>query len=199
MASGDECTLRIVGRYQEQNIVNTMHYRISSQASSDLLILKQLVSGWLSNYQSAWTNCHVDDYELIGIKAFGKTGTAKTPAFSAVSASGAVTGDGHPAFVCRTITLYTADPKHRRRGRLMLSGTPVSHIDTTDGSLTASAETIMNALAAALIGTLSVGSDEFQPGIPAVGTDTWQDFVDYLSRQTPSAVTSRRIRQFLIG
>lgn len=199
MAVDDECTLRIIGRYQDQNIVNTLHYIVTAQVSSDLNVLSQLVSQWLSDFQAAWLAIHADAYELIGVKAFGKTGTSKTPAVTAVGVAGDVAPPGMPAFVCRTITLYTASVKHRRRGRLMLSGTPTSHVDNDDGSLNATAIAALNGFGAAIIAPVSIGGDDFSPGLPIAGTDPWEDFQDYATRETPSSITSRRVREFLVG
>lgn len=199
MAVGDECTLRIVGRYQDQNIVNTMHYRIVSQAAGENDILDNLCDAWEADNKTGWLACHIDSYELVGLKAFGKTGVAKTPGIEIIGDAGTVVGDGLPASVCQTITLYTADAKFRRRGRVMLSGTPQAHLDETDGSVTAAAIAILNSLGASLIAAITLAGDEFEPGIPEVTPDTWQNFVDYRSRVTPSLVKSRRIREFLIG
>jgi hypothetical protein len=199
MAIGDECTLKIIGRYQSQNVVNTMHYRIMAQTTGDPEILTQLCVGWHTDIESAWLACHHTDYELVGLKAFGKTGTAKTPGIVARGNDGTRSGTGAPSFACRTVTLYTADAKHRRRGRVMLSGSITEDFDTSDGSLTAGAKTPLDTLGALLVAAITVNSDEFEPGIPAVGEDSWQDFTDFLTRETPSCVTSRRVREFFVG
>lgn len=199
MAVGDECTLRIVGRYQDQNIVNTLHYKISTQNSPDNSILQSLCTGWNTEFGTDWAAAHADSYELIGLKAFGKTGTSKTPGFLPLGTAGTVTGAGAPSFACRTITLYSGSVKHRRRGRLMLSGSPVAHFDTDDGSLTAAAVLLLEAIGAIVVEPIEYISDVFTAGLPLVGADPWEDFTDYKARQTPSCVTSRRIRQFLIG
>lgn len=199
MAVQDECTLRIIGRYQSQNIVNTMHYRITAQSTDDKDILDQLCALWATANQSEWLGCHSTAYELIGLKAFGKTGTSKTPGIQSVGEDGTRSGSPMVASVCRTITLYTADVKHRRRGRVMLSGSITEDFEADDGSLTTAALTLLTALGAKLITTLSGGGDEFKPGIPAAGADTWQDFVDKLARERPSQVGTRRVREFYIG
>lgn len=199
MAVTDECTLRIIGRYQDQNIVNTMHYRIETQVAGENDILDVLCDAWEAANKTNWLACHIDSYELIGFKAFGKTGTAKVPGVEIDGTAGSVVGDGLPASVCQTITLYTADTKFRRRGRVMLSGTPQGHLDETDGSVTASAIAILNSLGASLIAPVSLAGNEFQAGIPQVGADNWQNFTGYRSRITPSLVKSRRVREFLIG
>lgn len=199
MAVTDECTLRIIGRYQSQNIVNTMHYRITTQASSELEVLGNLCDLWDSSNKADWLAAHSTAYELIGLKAFGKTGTAKTPGVKSLGDGGTRSGTPAPNFVCRTITLYTADVKHRRRGRLMLSGTITEDLDTNDGSLTSGGLAVMDNLGIKAIAQLTGGGDDFDPGIPAAGVDIWQNFTDYASRETPSSVTSRRVREFYIG
>jgi len=199
MAVGDECTLRIVGRYQDQNIVNTLHYRITGQTSGEPEILDQLTGGWDVNYKSGWLARHEDAYELVGLKAFGKTGASKTPSFRSIGDAGTVAGTPLMAAVCRTITLYTADAKHRRRGRIMLSGTDDAMIDDDDGSVSTTEIAALTAFGVVLLPPLVVNSDEFQLGIPATAVDTWQDITDAKGRETPSLISSRRIRQFLIG
>lgn len=199
MAVGDECTLRIVGRFQDQNIVNTMHYRIATQTSGDLDILESLCDAFDTIIKSSWVGRHISTYELIGLKAFRKTGTSKTPGFKSIGTEGAVVGTEVPSSMCRTITLYTADAKHRRRGRVMLSGSAAAMFDATDGSVTSTEIAALDALGVLLKGQISNSGDEFDPGIPATAVDSWQDFVDSKARETPSVVTSRRIRQFLIG
>ncbi|MCK5292958.1 MAG: hypothetical protein KAR39_13190 [Thermoplasmata archaeon] len=199
MAVDDELTMRVIGRYQNQNIVNTLHYRVQAQSSSDLEILENFTDLWETELDAGWALVHSDAYTLIGLKAFGKTGTAKTPSAASIGTSGGVVGDGAPAFVCRTITLYTADDKHRRHGRLMLSGTPVTHLEAQDGSLTAAATALLDTFGDLLLPGFAGGGDEFVPGIPATLTDPWQDFTAHHPRETPSSITSRRVREFLIG
>ncbi len=81
----------------------------------------------------------------------------------------------------------------------MLSGCEAGMFNTTDGAVTAteiaSLETMMTTLLTDLVG----GGDEFEIGIPAVGSDIWRHIIDSKPRVTPAIVTSRRIRQFLIG
>lgn len=199
MAVSDECILRIVGRYQSQNIVNTMHYRITDQASGEPSVLDSMCAAWNTALTSAWVARHLDSYELIGLKAFRKTGAAKTPGFRSIGTAGGVVGDELPAFVCRTITLYTASTNSRRRGRVMLSGSDAAMFEDGDGSLTATELTALETLGNLLIANITNAGDEFEPGLPAVAPDTWQAFTDDKPRETPSSIRSRRIRQFLVG
>lgn len=199
MAVNDECILRVIGRFQSQNIVNTMHYRITAQVSNDQSVLQSMLVAWLATNESNWLAVHDDDYELIGLKSFVKSGTAKTPGVLAVNDSGGVVGTAVPAGMCRTITLYTADAKFRRRGRVMLSGADTTMFDATDGSLTTAHITALETLGSSLISQITSVGDEFHPGIPATAVDAWADFVDSKPRETPSMIRSRRVREFLIG
>lgn len=204
MAVNDELTLRIVGRYQDQNIVNTLTVRVSAQTTEEKNICAALITAFQSECQVAWLARHLDTYTLVGYKAFRKTGVAKTPHFTSVGSAGVVTGEELPSFVCRTITLYTDSTNHRRRGRVMLSATAVAQLDTADGSLTAGEIVALNVLGAALTGSWDANGDSFQLCIPA-GVDKdgnpipTEDITDFAARETPSSVTTRRIRQFLVG
>jgi len=199
MAISDELTLRIVGRYQSQNIVNTLHYRIVDQTSSDLAICESLVEGWDTAMRTLWCGVHIDTYTLVGLKCFRKTGTAKTPHFKLVTSVGTVAGDEVPSPICRCITLYTADSKSRRRGRIMLSGSEAGMFNTSDGAVSASQISNLETMMATLIQNIDHSSDEFELGIPAANGDSFQAITDSKPRVTPAVVTSRRIRQFLIG
>lgn len=199
MAQTDEVTLRVVGRYQAQNIVNTLVYRIVDQAVSELNVLTELLDQWDTNIKAGWLARHLDTYELVGLKAFNKTGPAKTPAFLSIGTAGSVVGEEIPSPVCRTITLYTASTNHRRRGRVMLSGTAVAQIDTDDGSVTTAEIALLDVLGTLLIAPLGAAGDTFQLGIGSTDILNFEDAVDAKGRETPSIVTSRRIRQFLIG
>lgn len=199
MAQTDEVTLRVVGRYQDQNIVNTLVYRIIDQAVGELSVLWELLDQWSQDIKATWLGRHVDDYELVGLKAFNRTGPAKTPAFMAIGENGAVVGDGLPASVCRTITLYTASTNHRRRGRVMLSGSADTTIEVGDGSVTSAEITLLDALGALLLQPLGDAGDVFQLGIPSTDLLNFEDIVDAKGRETPALIRSRRIRQFLIG
>lgn len=199
MAVGDELTLRVVGRYQSQNIVNTLHYRIANQTASELLICERLIELWDTALRVLWTGRHIDTYTLVGLKAFRKTGVAKTPHFKLVTANGTVTGDEVPSPVCRCITLYTADAKPRRRGRIMLSGSEAGMFNQLDGGVTAAQITSLETMMTTMLTQLSGAGDEFDIGIPSTPTGIFQAITDSKPRVTPAIVTSRRIRQFLIG
>ena len=81
----------------------------------------------------------------------------------------------------------------------MLSGTPTTSIEVSDGSLTSGQIGAMDAFGATMIATLMAAGDEWELGIPETPTDGWEDITDARARETPSSVTSRRIREFLIG
>jgi hypothetical protein len=199
MAVNDICTLRIVGRYQSQNIVNTMHYRISAQDTDNDSILNVLVASWESDWESDWVARHSDQYTLVGLKAFRQTGEAKRPAFRTISEPGTVVGDELPASICRTITLYTDDTDHRRRGRLMLSGTTLSMLNQTDGSVTTTELAALNNLVALCTNVLVNVDDSFTPCLPHTAGKTDYDISSAHPRVTPASVTSRRVKQYLIG
>lgn len=199
MAVGDEFTLRVVGRYQEQNIVNTLHYRIINQTASDQEILNALLILWETALEVAWCARHIDTYTLVGTKAFGKTGDAKTPAFRPIGTAGAVVGEEVPASVCRTITLYTASTNHRRRGRIMLSGTAVTQLNVNDGSVTVPEQALLTTFGELINTNLSGGGDEAQIILPSTDLLPLEAITDVKGRPTPSLIRSRRIRQFLIG
>lgn len=199
MAVGDVSTLRIVGRYQDQNIVNTMHYKHTAQDTDDEGVLAVLLAAWEADWEAVWLARHSEDYELIGLKAFRQAGEPKTPAFLTIGEAGGVVGTELPALVCRTITMYTASAKHRRRGRLMLSGSVAESFNATDGALTATELAALVTMAGLCSTVLTNLDDSFAPCIPANATDDEELIIDALPRVTPSAVTSRRIKQYLIG
>lgn len=199
MAVDDVLSLRVVGRFQSQNIVNTLHYRIAAQTADDKDINSALITAWRADIETAWLARHIDTYELVGLKSFRQSGDFKTPHFTSVGSAGSVVGTEEPAFVCRTITLYTESAKHRRRGRVMLSGTAAAQLETDDGSLTSAEITALEVLGVELVAPLEGGADSFQLCIPANATDPAEDIVDMAARETPSCVTSRRIKQFFVG
>lgn len=199
MAVNDVVSLRIVGRYQDQNIVNTTHWEIIEQAAEEELILAQMLATWEADIQASWLARHIDSYELVGIKGFNKAGAAKTPAFSSIGANGTVDGEEVPSCVCRTITLYTHSANHRRHGRLMLSGGATSMFDTDDGSVSTVEITALTALGGTFETGLSAAGNSFKLCIPATDVLPMETVFDSIGRETPSVVTSRRIRQFLIG
>ena len=199
MATDDIIQLRIVGRYQQQNIVNTLHYQISQQSSSDLDILGNFITDWGTALEIAFLACHIDTYELIGYKAFRVDGTAKTPAYENRGQNGTVVGDEVPSNVCRTITLYTASANHRRRGRLMLSGSEAGMFNLTDGSVTVAAVAILQTLGDLLSATLEETADTYNLVLPASGANPIIEVNAAVGRVTPSAVKSRRVSQYLIG
>lgn len=199
MAVGDVSLIRIVGRYQSQNCVNTIHYKHTAQVSTELDVLGQLVLAWSTAIEAAWLAAHIDTYELIGYKAFRVTGAAKVPAYMNRGTAGTVTGLEVPSNICRTITLYTASANHRRRGRVMLSGSEQAMFNPSDGSLTtadvAKLQTIGDFLDTTLVGPV----DSFDCCLPASGANPLEVVTKALGRVTPSALKSRRVKQYLIG
>ena len=199
MAQNDIVTLKVVGRYQGQNIVNSINWKILDQSSPETTVLENLCLGFVQDIEAAWLARHIDSYELVGYKAFNHTGAAKTPCFLPSGDAGGVVGEELPASVCRTITLYTASAKHRRRGRIMLSGTAVAMLNTDDGAVTSSEMSSLGTLGTYFTTSLTYGDDTFFCCIPPSGEDPVELIVDTMGRNTPSILRSRRIREFLVG
>jgi hypothetical protein len=199
MAIDDVSLIRIVGRYQQQNVVNTLHYQHTAQVSEDRDILNDFLIAWGDANETAWLACHIDSYELIGYKAFRVTGTAKIPAYINVGSNGTVAGEEVPSNVCRTITLYTGSTNHRRRGRVMMSGSATGMFNTTDGAVTTVHTAILQDLGDLLDTTLVTGADEFDLCLPASNGLPVEHVVASIGRVTPSSVKSRRVSQYLIG
>lgn len=199
MAVNDEVTVRVVGRYQAQNIVNTLHYEIIEQAAEEKDILSELLTVWATTLKVQWLARHLDTYQLVGLKAFNKEGAAKTPAFSSLGDSGTVVGDEVASVVCRTITLYTASDNHRHRGRIMLSGSGTGMFDDADGSVSTVEIAALTALGGAFESGLSAVGNSFRFVLGSTLTHGVFPIVDSAGRETPSVLRSRRIKQFLIG
>lgn len=199
MAVDDVCVIRVVGRYQQQNIVNTLHLQITAQVSNEDEILDQLLTQFDSDIRVAWLACHIDTYEIIGLKAFRVDGAAKVPAYSNIGANGTVAGAEVPSNVCRTITLYTDSTNHRRRGRVMLSGSEQAMFNDTDGSITVAAVGILQTLGNLFDSGHSIDGDVFKYVLPATDLLPVVDVVKSVGRVTPSSVKSRRVSQYLIG
>lgn len=199
MADGDISTLRVVGRYQQQNVVNTFHYLHTDQASDDKVVLRDLAIGWSTALKSDWLARHSTAYQLIGIKCFRHWGSSKTPGYLVVDEAGVVVADQVPSSLCRTITLYTADPNHRVRGRVMISGSNASMFDVTDGSVTTTELGLMTVLADALLPQIDYLTNKFDIVLPKAIPPYYTVVTDAKARVTPSSVTTRRVKQFLIG
>lgn len=199
MATSDIAVLRIVGRYQDQNIVNTMHYIIDELAGNEVDQWKELVDDWETEFATEWLGRHIDSFEFVGLKAFTVRGGNVPPGFASVRLNGTVVGDPQESFVCRTITLYGDGSNSRRRGRLMLSGGAETMFDDGDGSLTGAEIGFLNALGENLIEPLNVGNNTYKPILYDKLLDTVTGLVSAKGRITPSIIRSRRIKQFLIG
>lgn len=199
MAVDDIAVLRIVGNYQEQNIVNTMHYQITTQTGPEAEQWQELVDEWVSVYQSDWLDRHVDAYELIGVKAFTVKGATSPPGEKTVGTPGSVVGDPELAFVCRTITFYSDSPNPRRRGRLMLSGGAELMFSASKGSVTGAEVVLLTALGTNLLDPLTAGNNGYAPVIYEKLPETISNLIVAKGRTTPSTIRSRRIRRFLVG
>lgn len=199
MAVGDVAVLRIVGRYQMQNIVNTMHYEVTVQSTEDLQLWEDLVQAWFANHSALWIAEHVDAYTWVGLKAFTVRGNTKPPGERAGAGAGTVVETPAPAFVCRTITFYTDNPNPRVRGRLMLSGTSDEMLHDDTGAVVDGQIITMDALGESLLGTIDANGNEFKPVLYNRTLDTTADLIAAKGRVTPSSIRSRRIRRMLIG
>jgi hypothetical protein len=199
MAQDDIVGIRIIGRYQDQNVVNTMHYVMTEQVEDDHNILQSLAEEWENDHATIWLAIHNVDYELVGLRAFSVTGGNKRPGIVHIGDPGVVTGFGEPACICRAVTLYTDSDNFRRRGRLMLSATTSSTLDTTDGSVNATEVDLLSVFGAAMILPLTFTSNIATPGLAPTDVLPFEPFTAALGRKTPPLIRSRRIKGMLIG
>lgn len=199
MAVGDVGVLRIIGRFQAQNIVNTLHYEMTAQASAEAVVWEVMAGVFNSTMTVAWQARHSDAYELVGLKMFTVKGDGKPPGFIPIGDPGDVVGDPQEAFVCRTVTWYTDHLNPRVRGRLMLSGGDEAMFDDTDGSVTSAEVVGLNGLAIVLLLGLDNAGDTAKLVLWNATTQTANDIILGKGRTTPAVVRSRRIKQFLIG
>lgn len=199
MAVDDIVGLRIVGRYQSQNIVNTLHFKITGQTGDDHDVLGDLTTAWGVTNQSQWLGMHSANYELVGLRGFSLTGANKVPGITEVGSPGTVVGTEVPAGICRVVTLYTDSSNYRRRGRIMLSGSVAEDFEEDDGSVDPTVRGFMASLGTALIQSIASAGSVFQPGLAPHGVLPFEEFTDVQARKTPALIRSRRIRGFLIG
>lgn len=199
MAVDDIIGIQIHGRYQMQNIVNTIHYKITEQGSTEEHILQNTVDNWHFQNTAGWLARHIDTYSLMGLKAFSVTGDNKRPGIAHIDDPGVVTGTEVPSPVCRVITLYTDSDNYRRRGRVMLSGSETLQFMDADGSVTPAEIVLLQVLGVLLIADVEGGGDIVQPGLKPTELLPFEPFVSQLGRKTPSLIRSRRVRSFGIG
>lgn len=199
MAAEDIVGIHITGRYQAQNVVNTLHYRVKSQTVDDHVLLQILVAAWDVAMTTAWLARHIDTYELVGLRGFSKSGNNKRPGILAIGDPGVVTGEETPSPVCRVITLYTDSTNYRRHGRVMLSGSDTTMFNTTDGAVTDVEQAALVALGVLLITDVEDGGDVFEPSLPPTATLPVEQLTAALPRKTPSCIRSRRVRAFSVG
>lgn len=199
MAAGDVAVLRAVGRFQDQNVVNTFHYEITDQGGPEAAQWQELADEWESTNAAAWLARHSDAYELIGIKVFTIKGDSQPPGFASVRLNGDVVGDPQESFICRTVTLYTDNANHRVRGRLMFSGGDEAMFDDTDGSVTGAEIALLNTLVDGFLTPIAGPDNTYKMVLYNKLLDVINNIIAVRGRITPSVVRSRRIRQFLIG
>ena len=203
MADGDVIGIRIVGRFQGQNIVSTMHYEITHQTITDHQILQIFSDAWSAKFSAAWLLRHIDSYELIGLKAFSLTGGNKVPGRTIVETAGGVIGVETPSPLCRVITLYTDSDNHWRRGRVQLSGSADDMFNDADGAVSEAEITALGTLADLLIDGVESDEETFAPCLPAGtgvgGPYLLEPITAALVRRTPACIRSRRVKGFAIG
>lgn len=199
MAVGDVAVLRVLGTYQNQNIVNTLHYRIITEGSTPQSRLDSLCQQWSTDLQAVWIAAHIDTYELSATQANLVKGNAIPPGEFLIAAAGTVSGVPSPAVNCRTITLYSDSSNHRRRGRVMLSGSDDGDFAAGTGIVVSGAMILMQAIGDALLDSIEPTGDEWALVLYDKATDTTSDIIKAKARPTMSVVTSRRGRPFDFG
>lgn len=199
MAIGDVSRLAVVGWFQDQNIVNTFHYKHTVQASDENDVLQELCQTWQTAIETAWLDRHADVYSIAGLKAFKHSGESKVPGHLPMGGNGNVVGTPHSSFVSRVITLYTASANHRRRGRIQISGAVNAHFDQITGAVLAAEVVLMQALADVIIQPLIGPSDEWELCIPDTVALPLELVTAVRARGTPGIIRSRRIKSFFIG
>lgn len=199
MAVDDYVGVHIVGRYQSQNIVNTLHYKIVAQTCTDHLTLTLLATAWETTFEAAWVARHIDSYTLVGVKAFSLTGANKRPGIMEIGTPGGVVGTEAPSSLARVITMYTDGQNYRKRGRLMLSGCDIAMFDSADGAVSATERTALGTLADMIIDPITQDEESWAPYLPPVGVAEGEAITAALPRKTPGTIRSRRVRGFSIG
>jgi hypothetical protein len=199
MQVGDTAVLRVVGRYQFQNISNTFHYDLTDLSPDDPDALQNLTEFWSTDIAPDWLLRHSVDYSLIGIKAFVGQGTSARPGYKAVGTAGDVVGDPQESYVCRVLTRYTDSSNPRKRGRINLSGGVETMFDDTDGSVTTTEVTALATLTALLDEPIVGGGAVWTPVILNPIDNQVEQITKTVARITPSLIRSRRVRQFSIG
>lgn len=199
MAVGDIAVMRLVGRYQLQNVVNTLHYEIIEQPAEQVDQWQVLADDWATANATLWLGRHVDEYTLIGIKVFTRAGQTLPPGFATIGTAGSVVAAGNDALVCRTITLYSTNPNYRVRGRLQLSGGAQTMFDVTTGEVTQTEVDALDTLGAQLLQDINETLTHFKMVLWNPTLLQKNDLVEAKGRVTPSVIRSRRARQFNIG
>ena len=199
MSVNNVASLHIVSRFQDQNVVQTLHYEVMEQGSDEEDILQNLCEQWQLTYEAGLQAIVNDDLTIIGYKAFNKVGDATVPGFKDSGNAGSVVATAMPAFINKTLTLYTESTKYRRRGRFSVCGVSETEIGDADGSVTSVARAALLAFGATLITSLTGGGDSWRLVIPATVADPSEPIVGCLARLKPTILKSRRIREYLIG
>jgi len=201
MATNDILALKVHGVYQKQNIVQTLHYKVTQQSCSDWVLLGRLCDAWNTAHTTDWLGNHNSDYLLAGIRAdmaFSNNGTLP-PGYLGLDAPGTVTDNPLPSYICGCVTCYVNSPNPRHRGRIMFSGRTEPEY-TENGQMTLLAVSALEDLVAALWQDTLEGDDcQFQLGIFSKANQALHEIVKSQGAYTPALLRSRRVRQFNIG
>lgn len=203
MAENDIVGVRVCGRYQEQNIVQTLHYKVATQTAPEHDTLQLLATAFQTKFLSALLARHIDTYTLVGFQTFSLTGTNKRPGYEIAEDPGLVAGVETPSSVCRSITLYCDSDNYRRRGRFLMSGCENTMFNQDDGAVTAAEITALSTIADLLIDPIVADEESWKPVLPA-GTGVSGPYPDEeikasLARRTPANIRSRRVKGFSVG
>ena len=81
----------------------------------------------------------------------------------------------------------------------MLSGSAAAMFNATDGSVVTAHVALLQDIGDDLMTGLAGGGDEFEIVLPATATLPVEAVTAAVGRVTPSALKSRRVKQYLIG
>lgn len=199
MAVDDVIGIQIHGRYQMQNVVNVMQYKITEQTADNHELLGKMCLAWETSHKTVWLGRHIDSYRLMGLKGFSLTGLNKRPGLVHIDEAGSVVGVETPSPICRVITMYTDSPNYRRRGRVMLSGSEDTMFGDDDGAVVDAELALLAILGTALMADLDDGSNAAEPGLAPHGLLEFEKFTAVQARRTPACIRSRRVRGFSVG
>lgn len=197
MAVGSILRMSVLGVYQDQNIVNTIHVKVIEQ-QCDEVDLATKVAGTFIDVETYWLAVHNQYYQYKGTVVVGTAGSSTIPGYYPRDLPGVVAQDPLLSSIARVITLYGAADNAKIRGRLMLSGASQGDIDETDGRVNISMG--LNTLAALMKQAWT--NVQFVTVVPVIYTKSTQlarEVIKAVPRPTPGVIRSRRIRNFMVG